>query len=217
MIKRFLFIILTAFGLSQHAYAQLSYGVEAGFIRNTIPTQGKYQGDYRRDGFKFGGVVEYTLENHISFEAGLSFLRRRGEVHGSNLNLTRLDGVEFLQMYYLQIPLTIGYKFKIGKKFSIKPHLGYYYALGTHGDSFVTGTDAFGQPFGARVPTFASETTTIPYSPCNRHDIGLNFAMNFTYKDITVKLAYDRASTNATNYGNGRHRTFCASVVYWIK
>lgn len=218
MTKRFLFAILTAFGLSQHAYAQWSYGVEAGFIRNKfhISTNEHLQLD-SHDGFKFGGVVEYTLKNHVSFESGLSFLRRGGKVHGKNLNYTAIDDIEFRSMYYLQVPLTIGYKFNLGKGFSVKPHLGYFYTVGVGGKSIVSSTDPNGLNHGVRVPTFASKTSTVPYRPCNRHTVGLNYALNLTYKVFTLKFNYDRALTQTTYYGDGEHRTFSVSAIFWIK
>ena len=59
-------------------------------------------------------------------------------------------------MNYLHIPLMAGYKFDLGKNFSIKPEVGGYFAVGINGDSFVKGVDNFDQPYEARVNTFSN-------------------------------------------------------------
>ena len=122
-------------------------------------------------------------------------------------------------MNYLQIPLMAGYKFDLGKHFSIKPEAGGYFAVGINGDSMVTGMDSFNQPYEARVNTFSTTPSTYgiaPYRPSNRADGGLAFALNVNYRHFTVKAEYDLGLATSTFYGNGKQRTLSVSLAYWL-
>lgn len=188
-------------------------GVEAGYVDNTLAVK-----EYKstgRNGFKLGGEVEYTLGNRISFESGLAYIRKGGGTSGKNMWGSEITSVKFEEMNYLQIPLMVGYKFGLGSKFSIKPEVGAYYAVGVGGHTFVSGTDAFGQVYEKRVSTF-SGAEGVPYRPCNRNDGGLAFALNLSYRHFTVKAEYDLGLATATYYGDGKQRTFSVSLAYWI-
>ena len=132
---------------------------------------------------------------------------------------SRISSIKFAEMNYLQIPLMAGYKFDLGKYFSIKPEVGGYFAVGLSGHSFVTGLDSFNQPYEARVNTFShsdSYNGVAPFRPCNRADGGLSFALNLNYRHFTLKAEYDLGLATATYYGNGKQRTLSVSLAYWL-
>lgn len=207
---------LLAFPLSGHAQAW-NFGVEAGYVNNTLAVE-EYE-SRPRNGFKFGVNAEYTLGNHVSFESGLAYIRKGATTSGDNMWSSRISSIKFAEMNYLQIPLMAGYKFDLGKHFSIKPEVGGYFAVGINGDSFVTGVDNYNQPYEARVNTFShtdSMNGVAPFRPCNRADGGLAFALNLNYRHFTLKAEYDLGLATATYYGNGKQRTLSVSLAYWL-
>ena len=188
-------------------------GVEAGYVDNTLAVK-----EYKstgHNGFKLGAEVDYTLGNRISFESGVAYVRKGGGKSGKNMWGSEITSVKFEAMNYLQIPLMVGYKFGLGSKFSVKPEVGAYYAVGVGGHTFVSGTDSFGQPYEKRVSTF-SGAEGVPYRPCNRNDGGLAFALNLSYSHFTVKAEYDLGLATASYYGDGKQRTFSVSLAYWF-
>ncbi len=192
---------------------KFNYGVEIGYLNNRLAVS-EYTST-SKSGFLIGGIINLSLRNNISFESGISFVRKAGEISGDKLLGTRLALIKFSQMDYLRIPLSVGYKFKM-KEFSVCPGFGPYYAIGISGDSFISGNDDFGQPFESRVSTFSNGYGR-PYRPCNRNDFGLSFSLNAVYRHIGVKVGYDLGLTNTSYYGNGKQRSFIVSLAYLIK
>ncbi len=194
-----------------------NFGVDAGYVNNTLSVE-EYEST-ARNGFKFGANAEFTLSNHISFESGLTYIRKAATTSGNNMLSQRIISIKFAEMNYLQIPLMIGYKANLGSGFSIKPEVGGYFAVGLNGDSFVTGIDNFDQPYEARVNTFSSTESrngVAPFRPCNRSDGGLAFAFNVNYRHFTIKAEYDLGLATTTYYGNGKQRTLSVSLGYWL-
>ena len=194
-----------------------NFGVEAGYVNSTLAVE-EYESS-ARSGFKVGLDAEYTLGNHISFESGLAYIRKGAITSGNNMLGTGISSIKFAEMDYLQIPLMAGYKFELGNQFSIKPEVGGYFAVGVNGDSFVTGMDAFNQPYEARVRTFSntdSKNGVAPFRPCNRADGGLAFALSLNYRHFALKAEYDLGLATATYYGNGKQRSLSVSLAYWL-
>ena len=209
-------IMFAAYPLSSMAQ-KWNFGVEAGYVNNTLAVE-EYEST-ARNGFKFGVNAEYTLSNNVSFESGLSYIRKGATTSGDNMWSSRISSIKFAEMNYLQIPLMAGYKFDLGKHFSVKPEVGGYFAVGINGDSFVTGVDNYNQPYEARVNTFShteSREGVAPFRPCNRADGGLAFAINLNYRHFTLKAEYDLGLATATYYGNGKQRTLSVSLAYWL-
>ncbi len=194
-----------------------NFGIEAGYVNNTLAVE-----EYRstaRNGFKFGANAEFTLSNHISFESGLAYIRKGATTSGDNMLSQSISSIKFAEMNYLQIPLMVGYKFDLGRHFSIKPQAGGYFAVGINGHSFVTGLDNYNQPYEARVETFShnyANNGVAPYRPSNRADGGLAFGLNVNYRHFTLKAEYDLGLATTTYYGNGKQRTFSVSIGYWL-
>lgn len=194
-----------------------NFGVEAGYVNNTLAVE-EYE-SAAHNGFKVGANAELTLNNHISFESGLAYIRKGATTSGDNMNYAKISSIKFAEMNYLQIPLMAGYKFDLGKHFSIKPEAGGYFAVGINGDSLVSGWDNFNQPYEARVNTFSTTHSTngvAPYRPSNRVDGGFAFALNANYRHFTIKAEYDLGLATTTYYGNGKQRTLSLSLAYWI-
>lgn len=191
-----------------------NFGAEAGYVSNTLAVS-EYESS-ARSGFKVGADAVLTLPGRVVFESGLAYVRKGATTCGKNMFGSAVSSVKFAEMSYLQIPLMAGYRVSLGRGISLRPMAGGYFAIGTGGHSFVTGTDAFGQPFTARVSTFGG-SDGIPYRPCNRVDAGLSLAVSATYRHISLKGGYDLGLANTSYYGNGKQRTVSLSVVYYIR
>lgn len=192
-------------------------GIEAGYLRNTLAS--KECEASARNGFKFGANVAHSLKNAITLESGLSYQRKGASISGENLSNRKIISIKFAEMNYLQIPLMIGYKVNLAGGLSIRPEVGAYYAVGIGGHSFVSGWDAFNQPYEVRVGTFGGEDTPAhrsSYRPCNRNDGGLSFALNVNFRHFTLKAEYDLGLANVDFYGNGKQRTFSISIGFWL-
>ncbi len=62
---------------------RLNYGVEIGYLNNRLAVN-EYSSK-SKNGFLIGGVIDLTLKNNISFESGISFVRKGGEISGDKL------------------------------------------------------------------------------------------------------------------------------------
>lgn len=212
-MKKIIFAFFLIFACCVCNAQKFNYGVEIGYLNNRLAVD-----EYRskaKSGFLAGALVEMDIINVISIESGLSFVRRAGEITGDNILGTKISKIKYSQLDYLRIPLTVGYKFNI-HDFSIRPAVGGYYAVGIHGDSFISSVDDYGQPFESRISTF-SNSRDYPYRPCNRNDAGLLFSLNAKYKHFGINLSYDLGLTTTSYYGNGKNRSFIVSLAYWLK
>lgn len=190
-----------------------NFGAEAGYVSNTLAVS-EYESS-ARSGFRVGADAVLTLPGRVVFESGLAYVRKGATTCGKNMFGSAVSSVKFAEMSYLQIPLMAGYRVSLGRGISLRPMAGGYFAVGMGGHSFVTGTDAFGQPFAARVSTFGG-SDGVPYRPCNRVDAGLSLALSATFRHISLKGGYDLGLANTSYYGNGKQRTVSLSVVYYI-
>lgn len=204
-------VIIIPFGIKAQSW---NYGLEAGYVNSDLSVCDKSATS--RSGFKFGANAEFTLRNSISFESGLSYIRKGAIVTGNNMMNTAISSIRFAEMDYLQIPVMAGYRFNLGNDFSLKPELGAYFAVGINGDSFVTGIDSYNQPYEKRVGTF-SGANGVPYRPCNIVDGGLSFAINAKWLHIGIKVEYDLGVATSSFYGNGKQRCLSTSLIYWIR
>ncbi len=203
---------------SSSVFAQKwNFGIEAGYVNNTLAVD-RYEVT-ARNGFKFGTNAEYTLSNHISFESGLAYIRKGANIFIGYRDFIKIESIKFSEMDYIQIPLMVGYKFKLGSGFSIKPEVGGYFSLGIGGNSFYTEYDNNNKPFDTRVKTFKSSILPNKYPQyrrCNRIDAGLSAALNINYRHFTLKAEYDLGLATSTYYGSGKQRTFSVSLGYWL-
>ena len=190
-----------------------NFGIEAGYVNSALSVCDNSATS--KGGFKFGANAEFMLRNNISFESGLSYIRKGATVTGHNMMNTVISSIRFAEMDYLQVPVMAGYRFTFSNDFSLKPELGVYFAVGINGDSFVTGVDPFNQPYEKRVRTF-SGANGVSYSPCNRVDGGFSFAISAKWYHIGMKVEYDFGLVTASYYGNGKQRCLSASIIYWL-
>lgn len=196
---------------------KLNYGIEAGYVHNRLAVD-EYTST-PRSGFLVGGVIDLTLKNDITFESGVSYIRRGGKVSGKQILGTGINSVKFNQMDYIRIPVLIGCNFH-AHGVTLRPGVGGYFAVGVHGNSMISGFDPFMQPFGAGVSTFSGSSSMgigTTYRPCDRVDAGMVFSLSAKYRHIGLRLNYDLGMMSTSIYGSGKHRSVLISVAYWFK
>lgn len=134
-------ILIIPFGVKAQTW---NFGIEAGYVNSDLSVSNYSAAS--RSSFKFGANVDFTIRNSISFESGLSYIRKGAIITGENIQNTAISSIKLAEMDYLQIPVMVGYKFNLSNEISLKPELGGYFAVGINGDSVVTGVDSFNQP-----------------------------------------------------------------------
>ena len=118
---------------------QWDYGLHAG-INSSGYTGGKaytIYGKSNRIGYEVGGDVRYTLRSGLLFASGLSILQTGGQfaVMSDYAGATGQGETAFPEvntnLLFLEMPLKVGYDFKLGSKVVLSPHIGAYarYAL----------------------------------------------------------------------------------------
>ena len=60
-----------------------NFGIEAGYVNSTLSVCDNSATS--KGGFKFGANAEFMLRNNISFESGLSYIRKGATVTGHNM------------------------------------------------------------------------------------------------------------------------------------
>ncbi len=103
MIRTTLITILLFFVYCFGNAQKINYGLEAGYTYNQLSVS-QYN-SFGRNGFKAGGLIVFTLNNNLSFEAGLSYIRKGGSTYGNSLLGSDISSIKFSSMDYLQIPL----------------------------------------------------------------------------------------------------------------
>ena len=205
-----------------------NYGVEAGYAHTDIAkSAGKTSG---KSGFKVGGVIECTFDNNLSYESGLSYVRKGGKEWDwdSKYNDQKFYWVDYQYLDYLQIPLTVGYKFYPVSDFCIKPQAGIYAGLGICGkaeasyryyDLNSTNRDEMKDLQSSFNPyKYDDGLNQVPITRCNRPDYGISLGLSAAYKKIALRVGYNIQLNNVTtNNGNGRFRTLSATLAYWFK
>ena len=129
-----------------HTQAQTwNYGIHVG-INSSGYTGGKaytIYGKSNRVGYEVGGDIRYTLHGGLLFASGLSILQTGGQfaVMSDYAGATGHGETAFpevnTKLLSLEIPLKIGYDFRLGHKVVLSPHIGAYarYALASIKDN----------------------------------------------------------------------------------
>lgn len=120
---------LAAFGLNAQAQAW-SVGAHAGASISSFVGGNAYtiydQGS--KAGYEVGADVRYTLKNGLNASAGLSLTQTGGEFSTMS-NFYNRD-TQFApvsaRMLSVELPVKIGYDFKVSRAFSVNPFVGVY-------------------------------------------------------------------------------------------
>lgn len=141
-MKKLLFLISVML-LVCKASAQVKVGVEAGVnLSRMVGSSSLPSEKTAKVGGQMGVNVDYEFKNRWMLMSGLTFVRMQGELElgenyngasaGAYTNLTSLMKFPEVQskINYLQVPLKLGYHFRLNERFSVIPSVGAYFAYG---------------------------------------------------------------------------------------
>jgi hypothetical protein len=192
-----LFIVVLMLGWSVNSFAQVTFGVRAGFNLSTLLAKndqtnyGDENNFKMKAGFNVGPTLECPISEMFSFETALllSTLGVNSEYDYGEGNVK-----ESLSLLYLQIPLTAKAAFDVGgiKLFgAFGPYLGYGLSGKWKSDAYDDEDIKWGS---------GDDDDFKPF------DFGLHFGAGVGIKAFEVGLSYDLGLANIATYTDGGNK-----------
>ncbi len=200
-----LFVSLLIMGAAISASAQVQFGVKGGFnLSNMLEKDNDetYSDDYKMNpGFHFGVTADMPINDFLSFESGL-ILNTKGVKIEEKIAGINVEGK--LNLYYLDIPLTIKTSHDLGNDFKLFALAGPYIGLGLSGNlkgysSGIEVVDINGiEVDGIEVSTKQSIKwgSDEDEDHLKRLDYGLTFGAGAEIKSFMVGISYDLGLAN---------------------
>lgn len=182
----------------QKAKGKFSFGLETGLNISTFNQNDALQS--KKVGYNLGVTFEYMFPKRVVIETGL-FWTTKGTINMTNW-ADRPIGNMNIRLSYLELPLTIGYKFRVADNINIVPKVGCYFSCGLTGSVDIEGhgvneynvpTHAWG---GNYSNPFTRMRTSLPdinvdIDPFKRFDSGLRFGVNAEVYGCVLGFSYD--------------------------
>ncbi|MCF0197960.1 MAG: outer membrane beta-barrel protein [Bacteroidaceae bacterium] len=180
-----------------------SLDAEAGYLHNKYKLDSHGMTDEYAEGnhgFRVGANVVYTLKCNVVFSGGLAYERTGGSIYGTKINYHNIQAIHMDKLGYVSVPVHVGYKIALKKKFYLCPQVGLYGKVGVKGYGSMEGVDGYGQHYEAGFGVFGDIPQGAHYANMERLDAGLSFA---------YKIGWDRLALSAcSQLGLVRHRGF---------
>lgn len=220
-MKRFILLIIIALA-PIFSQAQWNVGVEAGAGFSNLSGSRAESNANSRAGLKIGVIGSYTARYGLYVESGLSYANRKGGIlsHFDNQYKT-LESVDS-KLQYLQLPVNLGYKIRLSKKWAIIPKAGMWVAVGVGGHSIVTGTETSGTRYQVRVLPFNADRYTLSGVNYNiggfsRLDWGMSVGADVRYNRLAIRAACDFGLQDLNfDLGSPHSRTYNVSFGYFF-
>jgi hypothetical protein len=189
-LNKVLFIV-AFFAVAVSASAQFKLGVKAGFNASTIDgmKSNEYKVNYRPV-FSVGVLAQCMMSEKFGLETGL-YYTTLGANATEMLWYDENNDLEVdvkLSPSYLQLPVSLLYKFNVGQDLYLYPSLGLYVGYGIGGKIKVSGgvgditvsedTDYFGKSGGEE-------------EWANRLDAGATIGLNLKFNKFLIGLGYE--------------------------
>lgn len=140
-----------------------------------------------------------AFQGHTQFQAGFSVTGPLGQ----NVPVYWQTGLDFtgrgwssrvtVNLYYLQLPVTLSYRFEAAPIVSIRPLMGIYYACGLFSNVKLNG-ETLRDAAGERMDFFKEYDGERPFK---RSDFGVRIGADVVLKDhYCIGLGYDLGLTN---------------------
>lgn len=208
IMKKLSLCLLLAIGAMCAANAQekaLSAGVRAGLNINRLAYSGSGEAATKealssRAGYHVGVVLDCRLVRNLYLQPGLYFTTRgakldeTGTEEGYKYSMT-----EKVNMNYLQIPVSLSYRFPIGGIVKIDINAGPYFAAGLGGrvkDEVTVSYNGEKASESASYDVFGKWSEEEPRGDFRRFDAGLRFGAGVHIRKVSVGLIYDLGLTN---------------------
>ena len=195
-MKKFLMTLAVAcFALTASAQEKgdFRFGVTAGMnVSNITDTETD-----SRIGFHVGAKAEYKVTNNLYGSAALLFSQKGCQFEEDGEKLTANPG-------YIELPIHIGYRFKMSEKVSIFGETGPYFAYG------ICGKDKF------EGPGLDEDTKFFDYDNANKFDFGWGVKAGVEYAKFQISLGYEYGITKVFDADDFKphNSNFMVSVAY---
>ncbi len=174
-----------------NAQDKIEFGVRAGLNINSLSEDGWKS----RVGYHVGAVMDWNVAENLYVQPGLYFTTRGAKADGADVKIN---------MNYLQIPVSVSYRFPVSDNVKIDVNAGPYVACGLGGK--LKSSD---EEESYEVKVFGSEGI------CKRFDAGLRFGAGVHIQRISLGLIYDLGLTNiADSEGKIKNGSFQISLGY---
>lgn len=217
MKKRLVLVLLALVG-TLSTYAQVSFGIKAGYNNSSVSGEGS-EFTKRLSGFHAGGIADISLAENFSLQPQLLFIIKGAK---SAAYKETIAGVEFevpeqkLSLNYLELPVNFLYKHEVGAG-SIFVGAGPYLGFGLSG-KLKAGEEDVDVKFDGKKD---SETDANGESAVHlkRLDAGANFLAGYELKNgLLFGINYSLGLTNLDPDGaKSKNNYFGVSVGYLFK
>lgn len=195
-MKKFLMTLAVAcFALTASAQEKgdFRFGVTAGMNVSNITDMEMDS----RIGFHVGAKAEYNITDNLYGNAALLFSQKGNKKEEGAYKETENPG-------YIELPIHIGYRFKMGDKVSIFGETGPYFAYG------ICGKDKF------EGPGLDEDTKFFDYDDANKFDFGWGVKAGVEYAKFQISLGYEYGITKVFDADDFKphNSNFMVSVAY---
>lgn len=195
-MKKFLMTLAVAcFALTASAQEKgdFRFGVTAGMNVSNITDMEMDS----RIGFHVGAKAEYNITDNLYGSAALLFSQKGNKKEEDGEKLTQNPG-------YLELPIHIGYRFKMGDKVSIFAETGPYFAYGICGKSKL------------EVLGLEEDVKFFDDDDVNKFDFGWGVKAGVEYAKFQISLGYEHGITEVFDYAglDSHNSNFMVSVAY---
>lgn len=194
------------------ANAQLNFGVKAGLNVSSFSGFKEFHEEedgYSRDveqgnkpGFHLGVDVQYMFTPQLGIESGLFYSTLGTKVTGTGKYRSSVYKTEVsINPSYLQIPVSILYKFDLGQDLYIYPSAGLYFGCGLGGKmEEKTGEEKRSLDLFSKLSESDNVADELVGEViANRFDVGLNVGLTLQYSNFTVGLGYEQGLSSLLN------------------
>lgn len=171
--------------------------------------------------YNVGAKVNFDLNENLILEASALFQHQGFSYrwHENILGLSFTSNKTFdFDLYYLNLPVNLGWNFKISDNFSIAPKLGLTLGFGLSGDESDYDCDPFSEREEiSRVEVFGY-TSGSALKNFNRLDVGFNMGANFNIaKQFQVGAQYTFGMSEVSDdFDDSSNRIFTANFTYFF-
>lgn len=219
-MKKQVVLVLLALVGTLSTYAQVSFGIKAGFNNSGISGEGSDLSK-RLSGFHAGGIADISLAENFSLQPQLLFIMKGAK---SESYTETIAGVEIkypeqkLTLNYLELPVNFLYKHEAGAG-SIFVGAGPYLGFGLSGKAKADGVDEEGKVKfdGKKSEELGEEDENAMH--LKRLDAGANFLAGYELKNgLLFSVNYSLGLTNLDPDGSkSKNNYFGISVGYLFK
>lgn len=196
-MKKIIFFAFFALGVCFSSNAQKTgYGIQLGGNISGIREEPQQLYLGTKFGFQVGGFVDYYLSEHIFTKASLIFMTKGAHNEATALGLSIYTN---LNPMYLQLPLVIGYSFKLNPDINLDINLGPYLALGIAGksNSKITGNGSNDRNVNVDYFKETNDQELVYLGNNDRFDYGIRFGVGININRLLFfSIDYDLGLAN---------------------